>query len=356
MSTLPPGCSVLPDSSVTVKFFTSLKWQSKFADLAAQFVTHKSNLESDLQIHISITVTNTSDTLASVNEKVTAITTMIGMVFEKMQSPEEKEWAAFARKNGGVDRVLESEDLMKKVVEKQKSGAKDEKGSTNKHGQQPSTLAEFEKELGKDVDAVLADNTKAFEQKFGAMEASLREVQVTIQRQSDRVIEEVLAGMHAGPHERILDKVPGFTCSFSLILTGLGLGSIPYMERHGTYFERPHRCILTWDGFRQGWKASVKSTHLVLALYDHLKLKAVHKMVPTLGESQPGEPAKAVNNVEAIAASALPETPSEDIWALEYITMNKIQPLIEALDDDGSSLVRVNEVNEFTSSRPEGWR
>ena len=176
-------------------------------------MTHKSNLESDLQIHISITVTNTSDTLASVNEKVSAMTAMIGMVFEKMQSPEEKEWAVFARQHGGVERVLESDDLMKKVVEKQKSGAKDEKGSTGKHGQLPPTLAEFEKELGKDVDTVLAENTKGFEQKFGAMEASLREVTVTVQRQSDRVIEEVLAGMHAGPHERILDKVLGIACS-----------------------------------------------------------------------------------------------------------------------------------------------
>jgi len=120
--------------------------------------------------------------------------------------------------------------------------------------------------------------------------------------------------------------------------------------------KRPHWCILTWNGFRQGWKASVKSTHLVIALYDHLKLKAVHKMAPSLGESQPGEPAKTGNNVQTIAASALPETLAEDMWALEYITMSKIQPLIEALDDDGSSFVRVNEVNEFTSSRPEGWR
>ncbi len=79
-------------------------------------------------------------------------------------------------------------------------------------------------------------------------------------------------------------------------------------------------------------------------------------MAPNLGDSQPGDPKKAVNNVDTIAARALPETAAEDSWALEYITMSNIQPLIEALDDDGSSFVRVNEVNEFTSSRPEGWR
>ena len=187
----------------------SIKWQSKFTDLAAQFVTHKSNIESDLQLHISITVTNTSTTLASVDEKVTAITAMVGMVFEKMQSPDEKEWAAFAWQNGGVDGVMTSNELTKQVFEKQKSAAKGEKGSVSKMQNPSMTLAEFEKELGKDVEGVLAENAKAFEQKFGVIELSLREVNVTIQRQSDRVIEEVLAGLHAGPHERIIDKVRG---------------------------------------------------------------------------------------------------------------------------------------------------
>jgi hypothetical protein len=73
-------------------------------------------------------------------------------------------------------------------------------------------------------------------------------------------------------------------------------------------------------------------------------------------ELEAGEPAVGANQVDTIAASALPETPVEDMWALEYISMNKIQSLIEALDDDGSSYVMVNEVNAFTSSRPEGWR
>lgn len=216
VSDLSPGCSALPHAPTTVKFFTSVKWQSKFADLAAQFVTHKSNIESDLQIHISITVTTTSDTIVSVNEKVTAMTAMIGMVFEKMQSPEERQWAAFARQNGGVEGVLESDELMRKVIEKQTGGAKEENTTNHKgaRSQKSSmTLAEFEKELGKDVESVLVENTKAFDQKFRAMEASLQEVNVTIQRQSDRVIEEVLAGIHAGPHERILDKVLRIACS-----------------------------------------------------------------------------------------------------------------------------------------------
>lgn len=46
----------------------------------------------------------------------------------------------------------------------------------------------------------------------------------------------------------------------------------------------------------------------------------------------------------------------EDAWALQYITIQRIQPLLEAFDDDASSLVSISEVNAFTSARPKNWR
>lgn len=46
----------------------------------------------------------------------------------------------------------------------------------------------------------------------------------------------------------------------------------------------------------------------------------------------------------------------QDDWALEYITISRIQLLLEAFDDDASSLVSVAEVNAFTTARPKDWR
>jgi hypothetical protein len=357
---------LVPHASAIVKFFTSPKWQAKFADLATQFATHKDNLHFDLQLHISVTVINVSDTLASVHGMVTEMSGMMQMVFEKMQSPEERDWAAFVRQNDGVERVLESEALMKRVIEKQKGGTKDEKGASGKSGQPPKpsiTLAEFEKELGKDVESVLAENTKAFEQKFGVIETKLQEVNVTITRQSDRVIKEVLDGMHAGPHERIVDKVFGIAYFGEYLRIDCSLvhvGSVPHMEGDGTHPKHSYWCILTRHGFLEEWKGSVKATHLVIALHDHFTLKAArasYNIAKNPSESQPGERAEAANHTESNnPADAPPDTPAEDIWALEYISMNKIQRLIEVLDDDGSSFVTVNEVNKFTTRRPKGWR
>ena len=157
-------------------------------------------------------MTNLSGTLASIDEKVSVVTAVMAMVFEKMQSPEEKEWAALAQQSGGIEQLLKSDALLKEMLEKQKGGV--EKGP----GHMPKssiTLSAFEKELAKDVETILAENTKAFEQKLGVIGLSLREVKVTIQRQSDREI-EVLTGpgkRKRSPGKTHLDTVPRFPYS-----------------------------------------------------------------------------------------------------------------------------------------------
>ena len=47
---------------------------------------------------------------------------------------------------------------------------------------------------------------------------------------------------------------------------------------------------------------------------------------------------------------------ANDRWALSCISILKIQPLVEALDDDASTFVTVAEANDFTASRPPDWR
>ena len=46
----------------------------------------------------------------------------------------------------------------------------------------------------------------------------------------------------------------------------------------------------------------------------------------------------------------------QDEWTLEYINITRVQPIIEAFDDDASGFITVAEVNTFTKARPEDWR
>lgn len=182
-----------------------------------------------------------NQTLAEVNENVKV---MMKMVFEGMNTPEEKEVAALTH-GRSVDAVLADDHTLKQILAKQSKGRDEKGGARSKDStarpKDSSTvdggalaLGDLKHELSQDIDAVLAENSKHFDQKFAAMELSLKEVTITIQRQSDRVIEEILAGVHAGPHEHIRDKVRlTFTKILSLVDVSCLSGHLPDLEIDG---------------------------------------------------------------------------------------------------------------------------
>jgi len=152
-------------------------------------------------------MTKANKTLTEVNENVKV---MMEMVFERMTTPEEKELAALTH-GKSIDAVLTDDHVLRQILAKQSKGKDEKGGGRSKDASSVDggalTLGEFKHELNQDINTVLTENNKLFEQKFAAMEFSLKEVTATVQRQSDRVIEEILSGFNAGPYERIRDKV-----------------------------------------------------------------------------------------------------------------------------------------------------
>lgn len=92
----------------------------------------------------------------------------------------------------------------------------------------------------------------------------------------------------------------------------------------------------------------MKTRHFVMTLrdyfYDKWNTQRVHAQNPS--SNPEGEEPK--SPVTAISKA--------DEWALEYLSVVRLQPISEAFDDDASGFVTVNEVNAFTTSRPLGWR
>ena len=204
-----------PQSSVkaldTVKYFTSFIWKPKFEGIANQFEAHKRDLHADLQFHIGITVSKIHRTLTSVNENIIGTKAMVELIFERMQTPEERELAVYVEENKGADHVLSNAMLKKEVVDmvNQRCATKDDKGPTGKGApaQTALTVPELEKEILKDVDTILAENAEAFERMFGTIESLLKGFDMRIKHESDRIISEIVASMQVGPHGRIIDRV-----------------------------------------------------------------------------------------------------------------------------------------------------
>ena len=56
------------------------------------------------------------------------------------------------------------------------------------------------------------------------------------------------------------------------------------------------------------------------------------------------------------SASTITDSQNPDAWTMKYIDIVRLQPILEAIDDDASGFITIGEMNRFTSSRPRGWR
>ena len=54
--------------------------------------------------------------------------------------------------------------------------------------------------------------------------------------------------------------------------------------------------------------------------------------------------------------SATNNSSDPDAWAIKFVDVMWVRPILEAFDDDASGFITIAEVNTFTSSRPVGWR
>ncbi|PIL33367.1 hypothetical protein GSI_03987 [Ganoderma sinense ZZ0214-1] len=161
-------------------------------------------------------------------------------------------------------------------------------------------IAMLKQELAQAPSAEISKNFETFERKFEIQTRELaEEMKRLIVHEGDRVISSVLAG----PHERIIDP---------------------------DLYE-------IWKDMR--WRGIVKARHLVLAIHDYYLQK----------QEDQGQ----VFQVDGTQKRG--SIYEDDSWTFEYIDLMHVQPIIEGLDDDASGFVTIQEVNQFTTSRPKGW-
>jgi hypothetical protein len=78
----------------------------------------------------------------------------------------------------------------------------------------------------------------------------------------------------------------------------------------------------------------------VLALRDHY-LEKLATEAPT---------------IRGVSAATVGSSRNPDAWAINFIDVTRLQPIMEAFDDDASGFITITGVNRFTSSRLVHWR
>ncbi|RPD59334.1 hypothetical protein L227DRAFT_576182 [Lentinus tigrinus ALCF2SS1-6] len=303
-------CDTFLKKKLVVKVLKGPIWAEKLASLVQVFTDRKADFQFALAMH-------TANTIAEVKRQTTDIQAKLDVVialFSRLVNPEEQKIAAEVDKKGGASKIRPMDDTtLKSLIDLEVSvrgGPEDNSDKDAKQAQekQPGSiqrakagmttkktysLDELKSELREDVDDALERNFQTF---IGKFELQVSMLQIALERyirtENDRVIGAVTDVVRQGPHMKIKD---------------------PELRQ-------------IWQDM--GWRGNVKARLFVMTLQDHYRDLFEH----------------------AVASQEDPVTSDE--WALEFLNMAWLEPIMEAFDDDASGYVTIAEVNKLMDMRP----
>ncbi|KAI0298350.1 hypothetical protein B0F90DRAFT_1669084 [Multifurca ochricompacta] len=310
-------CDAYAKKKLLAKVFLGPLWDAKLLSYVTLFSKRRQEFEFELSIHTSQGVDKANakldtigDTTKALDEKMNVMMAM----FQQLASPEQKQLSELVAKKGGP-KALRGNDKILLYLEEAASKAPGASSTEGHHvtRAKPSdanpNADDLRNEIFEDPDVSVEKNQTVFFRKFEIQKRQIiDELTLVVKRESDRVIQEV----KGGPHERILDR------SIHEIWT----------EMVGT----------TLPSFHCGWRGNVKARHFVLALRDYYLEKLASETQGVRGIS-----------------TAMSGSQNPDAWAIKFIDVTRLQPILEAFDDDASGFITISEMNRFTSSRPVEW-
>ncbi|KAG6908712.1 hypothetical protein DXG01_003645, partial [Tephrocybe rancida] len=308
------ACDAYLKKGFLAKTVKSTIYENKLSKFATTFMQHRSALELALKVHTSLGIDSANDKLNVLGSQLQDVDQKLDMLllFRKLDTPRERDILKFIEAHGGPKACILDEGLLEELV--MKSGESLSRFPGREGGRRSNGLPELKKRLLKefqeDIDEALSRNMVLFERKLDMQSKQLTDL---VHDEADYIISAVLSGAH----DRITD---------------LDLQTI-------------------WKDM--GWKGSVKARHFVLALHDYysdqLSSADSPQMSHTSSLPSPDTP-KGRSSFMNISKKQ-----QDDRWALAYINAAYVQPILEAVDDDGTGFISIKEVNTFVAERPENW-
>ncbi|KIK58948.1 hypothetical protein GYMLUDRAFT_262272 [Collybiopsis luxurians FD-317 M1] len=177
-------------------------------------------------------------------------------------------------------------------------------------------INDLKEELQVDIDSDLKKNMVVFRRKLDEQRRQLQQIEDTVVRQGNRIVDEV----HKGPHNRIHD---------------------PELRE-------------IWK--EMGWKLGVPVQEFVHTLHDYYVAQANDPSIldDYFTHLSPGSTPEDQTIALRRAFSVAKQRAAEK-WALKHINIRNIIPLGEVFDGDASGFVSVWEANQVASLRPKDW-
>ncbi|KAJ7065406.1 hypothetical protein C8F01DRAFT_1366404 [Mycena amicta] len=308
--------------SLAIKFLKATVWNKELAGYATRFTTRRDELQFALNIRTAVTV----DEMNKNMEKMMQI-------FATMMTSQERDVGRWIQQNGGEKSVLDSSTKCAALVQYEStlvvssgSGAasRSKAGSALSEEEQKKTeqkaIATLRKEYREDIQAVIQENLETYSKRFEmGLDDMGKDLGKKIQHQGDRVI----SYLKGGPHSRIKDKM----------------------------------VYQIWR--EQGWKGSVKTQQLVLAIRDYFVERMERSKIPPPPRDivTKARPTSTVPTVDHDEDEDDPDmsAPLPDEWVMLHLLPKNFKSLQQALDPDSSGFTTISEINAFTGARPTSW-
>ncbi|KAH9995914.1 hypothetical protein BJV74DRAFT_883811 [Russula compacta] len=301
-------CDAYTKKRLLAKVLLSSVWEAKLLDFAELFTTRRQEFLFELAMHTSQAVDKANAKLDAIGNSTTALSEQMNAMkamFEQLVSPEQKLLSELVTAKGGTKALQRDAKMLLYLEETASKGSSPAsvegyRTSQAKLGNADLKVDDLRGDIFEHPSAAAEKNWTVFSRRFEAQKNQIiDELTLAVRRESDRVIQE----LKGGAHERILDR-----------------------SIHDIWVD-------------MGWRGNVKARHFVLALRDYYLEKITSE----------------TENVLSVRTSAINTSSNPDAWAIKFIDIMWVEPILEAFDDDASGFITVAEVNRFTSSRPADW-
>ncbi|KAJ7048906.1 hypothetical protein C8F01DRAFT_799583 [Mycena amicta] len=287
------ACDIYLKKGFLSKTLKSKIYEDQLTAYVQMFDDNKKKLEFELTGHTARGVDEANQKLDNQNTNLNLILVRMEELFRKLDTSRERDVRAFIETNKGARACVENEATLSKLLAM---------GGEKLEGYDPAQpsradLASAQKLLSKE----LAENV----------------------------------------NEVVMHSMDGFARKMKMQGKELADTIINALSDKSTKRIRDPDLKVLWE--QQGWKASVEARNFVLALNDYYADK--FDMAAEAG-TRPPSPTSPVHDLSAA---------EDDRWTLAYINAAHIQPISEAVDDDGSGFVSSKEANLFATQRPQKW-
>ncbi|KAF9476107.1 hypothetical protein BDN70DRAFT_882808 [Pholiota conissans] len=314
------------------KFVLAKGYEKKFASHMETFSRHRADLQTVISEYIAIGMNIANIAISHIGVKMDIVDakldTIISTIFRNLDTTREKDVIKFFEQYGGPEKCVNDLSLLQKLVTKVGESPKAGKSSFPDAKDLKDLQTALSDALKEDLDKVLEKHYSRFEKFLQVQNNNLRHVMSSHLEDQGALLQVELG--------KILDTV--------MTIKVFEEGKVKTKE---IKLKDPEINEI-WTGMELGTK-SVKAKVFVLTLRDHIRtvnstlttpLKHSIQLPPLDGE--PGLLLPTASNADKI---------SDNEWVFEYIDVAYVQPIIEAIDEDGSGFISIKEANSFALSR-----